>query len=112
MRSFMTSYLPATDSNTDRTRPALSAAATFSKPKFTVCSSPAMLPFEDPSLKPFIVADCAADRPRRQRSGRGLPGRVARLGAALPVAGPIRAEFPPELVQNRPRIQTRGMPIL
>src|SRR4249919_1501267 len=33
MRSFITSYLPATESNTPRTRFALSSASTSSKPK-------------------------------------------------------------------------------
>ena len=50
----MTSYLPATDANTDRTRSALSFQATFSKPKSILRPELSMTPLE--CIGP-IVAD-------------------------------------------------------
>ncbi len=94
----MTSYLPATDANTARTRSALSAAATFSKPKSTVRSESAMAPLE------CVGRHCS--RLARRPSGALFRVRVSGRGAALQIARPIRLKVASQLVQHAPGIKT------
>src|SRR5262245_24184080 len=95
MRSFITSYLDATESNTPRTRRALSFSSTLWNPKWVWVMSVSV-----------VVAAGAAGG-----GGHGGVALRASLGQALRVALPQRLLLGAQLVEVGPRVDAGVVPV-